>query len=197
VVFSGGYQNADVFVVSAEGGTPVQLTNSSADDAFAHWSPDGLRIALLSRRTGRLEAWLFSRERLGGPWHEAVQLTDFGCYSTNWGPDGSSVLCAVHHGFVLVSVAGAALWRRAAAAAGFSEAGFSWFAEGGASLYLTATRGGREGIRTWPLAGGEPRLLVAFDDPRFVPGAVSTRGDRVHLTVAQNEGDIWVMNLRR
>ena len=95
VVFWADSQNADVFVVSAEGGTPVQLTNSSAGDAFAHWSPDGLRIAFLSRRTGRWEAWLLSRERVGGPWHEAVQLTDFGCGSTIWAPDGSGVLCAV------------------------------------------------------------------------------------------------------
>jgi hypothetical protein len=41
--------------------------------------------------------------------------------------------------------------------------------------------------------------VVAFDDPRFVAlnGGLSVFGDRLYLTVAQNESDIWVMDLKR
>ena len=104
------------------------------------------------------------------------------------------------NGLVLVSVAGTVLWRRDLAAAGFSdtETHLARFSQDGLSVYLIATRGGRRGVWTWPLAGGEPRLLVAFDDPQLIPyGALSVDGNRIYLTVAQNESDIWVMNLRR
>ena len=172
------------------------MTHLPADNSFEHWSPDGLRIAFLSNRTGRLEAWLVARDRVGGPWHEAVQLTDFGCFSTYWAPDGSGVLCVVQNGFVLVSAAGEVMWRRNTAAAGFSDVD-PWVAMDRSSLYLSATRAGRRGNWTWPLAGGEPRLLVAHDDPLLVPEFMSVHGDHLYLTVAQNESDIWVMDLKR
>ncbi len=201
VVYSGG-PFLDIFVVSAEGGTPSQLTREPGWDVFPVWSPDGLRIAFASDRTGRLEVWLLARERVGGPWREAVQLTDFGCFVTTWAPDGSGVLCRSANAAVLVAPAGRVLWRRDLAAAGFVQPGAVTFSEDGLSLYVIAARRGRNGIWTWPLAGGEPRLVVAFDDPRFValtdiPGALNVRGDRQYLTVAQNESDIWVMDLKR
>ena len=94
------------------------------------------------------------------------------------------------------------LWRRDLAAAGFSDTETEGFSQDGLSVYLIATRGGRRGVWTWPLAGGEPRLLVAFDDPQLIPYGppyepFSVDGNRIYLTVAQNESDIWVMNLRR
>ena len=198
VAFYGGVP-AKIFVVPAEGGTPARLTNSPADDASPRWSPDGLRIAFWSRRTGRMQVWLLARERVGGPWRDAVQLTDFGTYPIAWAPDGSGVLCRDgDNGVALVSLAKAVLWRRDLRKAGFSDPNVTGFSEDGLSLVLEATHGGRRGIWTWPLAGGEPHLLVAFDDPLLVPlGALYVRGGRVYLTVGQNESDIWVMNLQR
>jgi serine/threonine-protein kinase len=200
VAFFGGPGVGDVFVVSAEGGTPVQLTDAPAVDGFARWSPDGLRITFASDRTGRFEVWLLARARVGGPWREAVQLTDFGCVPYMWAPDGSGVLCSTVQlqTLVLVSAVGAVLWRRDLVAAGFSDLDYVVFAENGLSLYLAATRGGRRGVWTWPLDRGEPRLLVGFDDPLLAPlGFISVHGHQLYLTVAQNESDIWVMDLKR
>jgi hypothetical protein len=48
-----------------------------------------------------------------------------------------------------------------------------------------------------PLSGGEPKLLVKFDDPLIQ----STReefafdGDRFYFTLAEYESDIWVGDL--
>jgi dipeptidyl aminopeptidase/acylaminoacyl peptidase len=205
VAFHGGTP-ADIFVVPAEGGTPARLTNSPAEDARPHWSPDGLRIAFDSHGTGRFEVWVLARERVGGPWRDAVQLTDsatfpltsFGTFPIAWSPDGSGVLCADDaDGFALVSLANTVLWRRDQVKAVFSDFDFvaMKLSEDGLSLVLEATHGGRRGIWTWPLAGGEPHLLVAFDDPLLPPsGNFYARGGRVYLTVGQNESDIWVMD---
>ena len=207
VAFFGGV--SDIFVVPAEGGTPAQLTNSLVDDAFPHWSPDGLRIAFFSHGTGRFEVWLLARERVGGPWRDAVQLTDsmtfplldHGTWPIAWAPDGSGVLCEDGaNGVALVSLAKKVLWRRDLLKAGFSDPEFltAGYSEDGLSLVLEATHSGRRGIWTWPLAGGEPHLLVAFDDPLLVlRGGFDVRGGRVYLTVGQNESDIWVMDLKR
>jgi serine/threonine-protein kinase len=192
-----------VFVVSAEGGAAVQLTNGGLANGPT-WSPDGLRIAFQSNRTGGWGSWLLARERVGGPWGEAVTLTDFGSVWPSWAPDGSGVLCLSidRPELVLVAPSGTVLWRRDLAAAGFSQAGGLAFSENGSSLYVSASRGGRNGIWVWPLAGGEPRLVVAFDDSRFVAfingsEGLNIRRDRLYLTVAQNESDIWVMDLKR
>jgi len=202
VAFYGGVPT-DIFVVPAEGGTPAQLTNSPTDDARPHWSPDGLRIAFISDRTGRFETWLLTRERVGGPWRDAVQLTDSATFPrTRCGIlsiDGSGILCADGAtGVALVSLTKAVLWRRDLEKEGFSDRDVAGFSEDGLSLVLAATHSGRHGIWTWPLAGGEPHLLVAFDDPLLAPaGAFYARGGRVYLTVGQNESDIWVMDLKR
>jgi serine/threonine-protein kinase len=193
---------ADVFVVSAEGGAAARLTNRPGRfNGYPRWWPDGLRIAFLSGRPDRADVWLLARERVGGPWREPVQLTDFGCagYLLAGAPGGGGVLCRSGTTLVLVSAAGAVRWRRDLTAAGLSQPDAVTFSEDGHSLYLPAVRGGRNGIWTWPLAGGEPRLVVAFDDPRFVvyTNELNVRGDRLYLTVAQNESDIWVMDLKR
>ncbi len=52
-----------------------------------------------------------------------------------------------------------------------------------------------------PLAGGQARLIVAFDDPAITPvtmggGVMSVGPSRLYLMVAEYESDIWVATLR-
>jgi serine/threonine-protein kinase len=193
-----GPEGGEVFGVSAEGGRAVQLTKGPAAMATPVWSPDGLRIAFGSVRGGHGEVWLLARDSVGGLWREAAQLTDFGCFFPNWAPDGRGVLCDSGTELVLVSPSGVVLWKRAMVPAGFSRLGRLALSEDGSSFYMALARGGRRGVWTWPFAGGEPRLVVAYDDPRLSsPGQISVHGDRLYLTVAQHESDIWVMDLKR
>jgi TolB protein len=57
--------NADIFVVSAEGGAARQLTDDPADDVMPDWSPDGSQLAFHSMRTGRRSIFTMNADGTG------------------------------------------------------------------------------------------------------------------------------------
>jgi Tol biopolymer transport system component len=187
-----------VMVVSADGGTPVQLASGPWQVSFPGWSPSGLDIAFNSHQTGRFEIWLVPRETVGGSWGEANQVTDFGCFPFDWAPDGSGVLCHAGEGMVLVSREGEVLWRYDPATAGLrqgeSRARFSW---DGSTIYVYGIHeDSSEGIWAIPLQGGEPRLVVAYDDVDIEGTEMFSVGpDHLYITIAEHESDIWVTDL--
>ena len=80
--------NSDLWLVSSDGGTPRQLTNNSAQDANAAWSPDGRTIAFDSSRGGSSQIWLI--DVAGG---EARQFTKISTEASQavWSPDGKTI----------------------------------------------------------------------------------------------------------
>ena len=78
-----GGRKADVFVISADGGAPRNLTNSPSDDVRANWSQDGKSIYFRSDRSGRNEIWKMPAS--GG---DAVQITRNGGWEAQDSPDG-------------------------------------------------------------------------------------------------------------
>jgi Tol biopolymer transport system component len=192
--------NTQIMVMPAAGGSPTALTNSSGDNSWPAWSPSGLAITFRSNRTGEYRFWLLTRDSVGGPWHEAVRLTDFDCWLPTWAPDGSGVLCGTAHDLVFISAQGRVLWRRILGPT--SELVRYWgprsFSRDGRTIYIGGDRhGGQSGFWAIPAAGGPARLVVALDAPALeAPGNFSVGPDRLYLTVSQYESDIWVMNLR-
>jgi Tol biopolymer transport system component len=93
-----------VMVTRAKGGPPIALTSASAFNAYPSWSPSGRQIAFVSTRTGRPALWLLTRDSVGGPWHDAVRLTDFVCVYPRWAPDGSAVACLAEPDDILLLV---------------------------------------------------------------------------------------------
>jgi Tol biopolymer transport system component len=75
--------NPDIFVVNADGGEPVRLTDNPATECLPSWSNDGKTIYFVSNRTGRFEMW---KKPAGGG--EEVQLTRNGGYGGYESPDG-------------------------------------------------------------------------------------------------------------
>ncbi len=80
--------NTDLWLVSAQGGQPIRLTNSKAADDQARWSPDGKWIAFVSGRDGKPQ--IFRISPFGG---EAEKLTDSksGVQSLEWAPDSKRI----------------------------------------------------------------------------------------------------------
>jgi Tol biopolymer transport system component len=79
----------DIFVMNADGSSPVNLTPSSPDtDRGADWSPDGRRIVFASNRGGNDNIWVMNADGSG-----LVQLTNSPNdeYSPDWTPDGKRI----------------------------------------------------------------------------------------------------------
>ncbi|MDQ5913422.1 MAG: hypothetical protein QG623_40 [Patescibacteria group bacterium] len=80
--------NMEVYSMNTDGSNQTNLTNNPADDGFAQWSRDGLRIFFISSRDDSGKAQVFSMDPDGS---NVRQLTDDGHnHSTNRvSPDGS------------------------------------------------------------------------------------------------------------
>jgi Tol biopolymer transport system component len=196
-----------VVVAPSDGGTPVQVA-SAPRTWLPMWSPSGLELAFNSNQTGQFEAWVVSREAIGEPWGDAIQISDFGCQPSDWAPDGSGVLCNVGAGpaaatgpatsLVLLSREGEDLWRYDLATSGLElQSLYQRFSRDGSTIYAWARHeDGMEGIWAIPVQGGEPSLKVAFDDAESVATAWLTVGpERLYLSVQEVEVDIWVADV--
>jgi dipeptidyl aminopeptidase/acylaminoacyl peptidase len=195
---SGG--RTEVLVVSADGGTPEQVTDFPGFDVFPDWSPNGLAIAFMSegpQGVGGMNIWIVSRDSVGMPWSDPVQLTDFGCTDPDWAPDGSVVLCDAGEEMVQVSREGEVLARYDISAAGLRGLSRLKFSLDGSRIYFLATyEDGSEGVWWIPDNGGDATKVVAFDDPSLTVFRNLTVGpENLYLTIAKYESDIWVMDV--
>ena len=78
---------SNLWIISASGGAPVQVSQGGHDNSPA-WSPDGKTLAFLSARDGNSQVYLLSMD--GG---EAKKLTKLstGADLFHWSPDGKTI----------------------------------------------------------------------------------------------------------
>jgi Tol biopolymer transport system component len=89
--------NAEIFVMDADGGNPVNLTNNPARDTAPAWSPDGRRIAF---------ARDFDIYVMDADGSNVVKLPTYGgAIGPTWSPDGSSIAFATTGGIYVMSCA--------------------------------------------------------------------------------------------
>jgi YD repeat-containing protein len=75
--------NADIYLISAEGGQPRRLTSDPAEDVAPSWSRDGKSIYFGSTRSGAMQIWKVTVE--GG---QATQVTKQGGFEGFESTDG-------------------------------------------------------------------------------------------------------------
>jgi len=84
---SGGVDDFEVYLLSADGATVTNLTNNPSIDENPAWSPDGETIAFTSHRTGTNQVYVMNADGSG-----QTQLTSgSGAGDPAWSPDGSKI----------------------------------------------------------------------------------------------------------
>ena len=83
--------NADLFLVDVASGASRRLTTNKASDTSPAWSPDGKRLAFVSKRDGDKAARICTSCPLDGG--EPERLTDMPLSVSNpkWFPDGTRI----------------------------------------------------------------------------------------------------------
>ena len=96
-VLAGGDRGGDeeIFVVDADRGGAVQLTDNDAHDWALGWSPDGARIAFTSDRDGDQEIFVMNADGTGVAQLTHNDVDDSG--NNAWSPDGARILFNSYH----------------------------------------------------------------------------------------------------
>jgi TolB protein len=84
-------RDIEIYVMNADGTSPINLTNSAAFDGGPAWSPDGTRIAFTTVRDGNAEIYVMNADGTG-----LMRLTNNGEEddSPAWSPDGTQIAFA-------------------------------------------------------------------------------------------------------
>ena len=194
----GGHR--DLVVTGADGAGPVRTIALPSQELNPDWSPDGRRLAFVSWATGRREVYLVSRLD-AGHWSAARRLTDEDgvIQYVAFAPDGRHVAYVRHGTLRLVPADGGD--TRAVVdlrAAGLTVTYPAFGPDPYAVYFQTVGPDGTRAFWSAPLDGGAPRLLLALDDPTRHSRRPSfvTDGRRLLFTVASDDADVWVMELR-
>ncbi len=75
--------HSQIFVISAEGGKPVPITDGTAEDRVTSWSPDGSFIYFASNRSGGSQIWKISAG--GGQPSQVTRKGGFGSFASSDG----------------------------------------------------------------------------------------------------------------
>ena len=94
-------RNSDIYVVSADGGSPKRLTSNPGPDSSPQWSPDGSEIAYLSAMDPR--SWAEKVDVVvipaaGGSPKDLTKDFPDSATSPKWAPDGKSVFWDAEEG---------------------------------------------------------------------------------------------------
>jgi Tol biopolymer transport system component/DNA-binding SARP family transcriptional activator len=189
-----------VRIVSAEGGEPRDVLASPPNQRSPGFAPDGRHLVFTAEVSGQRR--LFLTTRTGGSWGAARQLTPAEGWAGRWAPDGHAIVYCRSDGLWLISPQGGGLRQLVAAGNSATQPGPElalWSPDGGTIYYKAFDASGRSSLWAVPAAGGQPRLLMRFDDPArpSTRPEFATDGKRLFFTVGARQSDVWEMELRR
>jgi serine/threonine-protein kinase len=180
-----------IYVMNADGTGTTRVTPDGVRGVNPEFSPDANTIAY-----DMDSIFTISRARRGAAWGAPVPLLGHAGSDASWSPDGRYIAYA-WSGIHLTSPSGRDDHVLVPATPDFDPQ-FAYWARDSRTVYFKAyDASGRSSIWAIPVSGGQKRLLMRFDDLTR-PSArreFATDGTRLYFTVAQQESDLWLMEL--
>jgi Tol biopolymer transport system component len=203
----------DIYIIGAEGNGERQVTAAPDEHYAPAWAPDGRRIAFYTIGKSARFDQLITRNA-DGSWSPPQRITPDSLQAAwiSWSPDGKRVafidygmsrLAAGLTGFVgsLVTMTpdGHSLHRLYDRMSSGEPVLYAAWGNDPAVLFLnTMDSIGRVSFWSMPATGGTPRLILR-DEPAHRMGRFdfTTDGRRLFFTLAADESDIYVVELKR
>jgi len=189
----------EVYVIDVDGSAEQRLTTDSRQNMNPVFSPNGLAIAYGDNNS--LGAHVLRREILDAPWQASEPLPIQRGWGLRWSPDGSSLV--YHRGdpsrIEVLEAGGSPRRIITSRTAGLRFLVWPEWSADGSTIYFYAN--GPDdvyGLYSIPATGGEPRLLVRFDEPSmqiFRVGGVVESDGMFYFAIGVIESDIYVMDL--
>ena len=185
--------DADIWKISVDGGEAEQLTTTPGGDFVQGWSADGRFLAIHSLHGGSRDVFVLS---VDGGRAEQVVATPAQVANPDLSPDGTAIVFesdASGKDELYVAHRTGPTTHGARGGAEFAQ----WSRDGHTIYFKTRAAAQPAGIWAVPAEGGEPRLLVTFDDPALpsLRREFATDGKRIYFTVAQHQSDIWAVEV--
>ena len=192
--------NRDVYVMGADGRENRVATGYPGHEMYPIWSADGRELLFISDRASRWELHAIARN--GDGWSAPRQVTqDFG-YNGRWSPDGTKIAYVSLIDTTLhVSNADGSGTRLLfdGHAMGLTTQQVAFGNRSDVVYFHAIDRESRHAFYEMPLKGGAPRLVLRFPDLATQPRRFEfdTDGRRLFFTVATDESDVWLMQLKK
>jgi Tol biopolymer transport system component len=189
----------DLFVKTIGGGPPVQITNFPGQEAQPAWSPDGQTIAYndFTEERGVFRGTMLVRRDEAGRW-SAPRTLRTGAWRPAWSPDGTFVVLARFGIVEALSPQSGAVRVVYAPNPNSDEpkAEDVLVSDDGQTLYFKSRdEDGRSQIWSVPVAGGRPRLLVAFGDRPSTRTDLGAGQGRFYFTLDERRSNIWLADV--
>jgi eukaryotic-like serine/threonine-protein kinase len=190
----------DVLVVSADGMKTETVVNSPAEEQHSGWGPDGNSIVfdLSTSQDAKQQIYVVRRAHRGAPWELPRRLTTEGSADPKWSPDGRLIAFCTNGELRVIAPDGTGQRVVVSAAPGRPQPTYPIWSRDSRTIYYKAYDS-QLATSIWEVSadGGQPRLLVTFDDPtrRSLRREFATDGQRFYFTIANDESDLWAMQL--
>ena len=197
--------NKDIYIMPAEGGESVQITDHPAKDSSAGWSYDGRWLLFISNRNGNDEFWIIGISQDGKREGEPFQIPFLATVPTNsavcWTKDnqiGLSYGKQISNLFISNVEGGEEIQLT------HMESG-DWFPKWSPDnryIAFISDRGGKEDVWIVPVQGGESKnisgLLTARPEVKFTRGIVwHPNGRSVSCWVINGDNrETWTMDIQ-